>query len=97
MKTIKRIDPMSAAKVSAAVGIIMGLVLAVMSLLFSGFAQMQGMMGMVGTPFATATGIFAIVALPIAYAVVGFVSGFVWSVIYNFVADKIGGVKVDLK
>ena len=96
MKTIKRIDPMSAAKVSATVGIIMGLILAILSFAFSRFVPMQGMMSSMSLSLPT-SGIATLVMLPISYAIFGFISGFVWSVIYNFIADKIGGVKIDLK
>jgi len=96
MKTIKRIEPMSAAKLAAAMGAVLGLIQAVAALLFSRFTPL-GMMGdIVSNPYA-GTGVMVIVVLPIVMGIAGFIGGFVWAVIYNFVADKIGGIKIDLK
>ncbi|HKZ45086.1 MAG TPA: hypothetical protein VJ343_00075 [archaeon] len=96
MQELKSVDMMSYAKISGAIGAIGGFVLGVIVALFAGVGvglmyEMPGA-GLVGG----AVGIAAIIIFPIMYAVIGFVSAAVGALLYNFVASKIGGVKIEL-
>lgn len=97
MKTLRKVDPMSAAKLAGIAGLIWGLVIGI--LIFAGIAVTQYMgrfyrgyvefvPGMTGNE---------IIVLPVAYAVTGFVGAYILAILYNFVAKKFGGIKVDLK
>ena len=81
---LKRIDPMSVAKVEAVILAIAGFFVGITMSVFS---------AMIGFPY----GAVSIVILPIMYGVVGFVAGAVGAVIYNVVAEKIGGIKLDFE
>ena len=96
MKEIKRIDPMSYAKITGIVMAAIGLLMAFFFLLFGGlFASMSSGtssgFGMAGA------GIASIIIFPIMYGILGFISGLVGAIIYNAVAGTIGGVKIQFE
>lgn len=99
MKVIKRIDPMSAAKVMAGLGAITGLIAGILIAILGSSSPMSYMMGTYSAmqPSLGKLSVLAIIIMPIVYAIAGFISGLVWSVFYNFVAGKIGGIKIELK
>jgi hypothetical protein len=86
---IKRIDPMSFAKLNgvmyAAIGLILGLFFALVG---RGFGA-GGMMG--------SFGMAAIIVLPIIYGVFGFVATAIFAMIYNLVAGWVGGIKLEVE
>jgi hypothetical protein len=92
MVIVKHIGVLSFAKVYAVIlaiiGFIEGAFITVMSLSL-GTSSSGG--------FASALGVFAIIALPIICAILGFVFGALGSFVYNVVASKIGGIDLDLK
>jgi hypothetical protein len=99
MKEIKRIDPGSLAKIAALFGVIWGLLMGVLFLIlrtaaveftgrvFLGFEKV----------FPIVVGVAAIVLLPILYGITGYIGGYIVAYIYNFIVEKFGGVKIDLK
>lgn len=91
---LKSINPKSLAKVLAVNGLIIGLLVGIVIAAFGGLAS-QIAPG--GRMFAVAFGVLSIIIFPIAYAIAGFVGGAIMAVIYNFVAKRVGGVKVVLK
>ena len=96
MYKLKRIGVMSLAVMTATIYGIFGLVFGVLFALMGG--AMGGMMGNNNAlGMGAALGIFAIIALPIGYAVMGFIGGALAGVIYNFVAQKVGGVELYLE
>lgn len=90
--TIKRIDPMSFAKISGALYAIMGLLigafLALMSMAGPGLAGGMPKGGLFGMMF----GVGAIIILPICYGLVGFIGTLIAAAIYNGLAKLVGGV-----
>ncbi|WP_457613164.1 hypothetical protein [Methanocaldococcus sp.] len=106
MKEIKRINTISLALVSGMVhsiivaifGFIMLIIPAVASMisLAAVHSEMAGLFAyMVG--YGLVMGIFIwVIAVIISFAA-GFVFGGLFGIIYNFVASRIGGVKVELK
>jgi hypothetical protein len=101
MKTIKRIDPMSLAKVLAVLwavsGFITGLFAAAAgSMVYTFFAPMMSSLGMDFSAYL-AYGWAAIVAIPIIQAIVGFILGLVVAWVYNYIARWVGGIKIELK
>jgi len=96
LKELKSIDVMSLATVSAVIAAIWGFVAGIFMALGASMASSLGafagteMLPMAGFGFA------AIVIFPIVYAIMGFVGGAITAFIYNIVAQKVGGVKLDL-
>ena len=90
---LRRIDPMSLAKVYAVVVAVMMLV----------FALPAGcMMSMVGSltgegagAFGAGMGFFLLILYPLFGLILGFISGFLVAWVYNLVAERIGGVELE--
>ena len=93
---VKRVVPMSVAKVAAALyailGLIFGGILSVISFAGQAFAPDAGEGGMIGMLFGAA----AVVLFPIFYACLGFVMSLLMAALYNLVAGWVGGVEVDI-
>ena len=89
--TIKRIDPMSIAKISGALYAIMGLlaggIIALVSLAGPAASGMPK-----GGLFGMMFGVGAIIILPICYGLVGFIGTLIAAAIYNGLAKVVGGV-----
>jgi hypothetical protein len=95
--TIKKLDIMSYAKVSALIGAIMGFFIGIFAAIASSF--MGAFSGMTGAPLASggiaAMGIAAIIVVPIMYGIGAFIGGAIGAFIYNIVAQRIGGIKIE--
>ncbi|MBD2259933.1 hypothetical protein [Pseudanabaena sp. FACHB-2040] len=88
--TLTKIDPFSLGKLQAAVlaaaGLLFGLIFG-FSLFLSSVTEGQAVGGLL---FAIA----AVLAFPLVYGVLGFLSGYVGSLIYNLAAGSIGGIRL---
>lgn len=92
MKKLKKIGVMSLAKVMGLLYAIMGLILgALFSLSASYMPPAQPY------PLSVIFGSAAIVALPIVYGIMGFVSGLIGAALYNVIAKKVCPIEVDIK
>ena len=92
---VKRIGPMSCAKLAGTLYAIIGLCIgAVMSLLSMAglFPGGTGDSAITGALF----GALAIVFVPIFYGVLGFVTTLISAALYNVLAGVVGGIEVDL-
>ena len=92
---IKRVAPLSLAKVSAALyallGLIFGACISLISMAGSAFAPKElGGMSML-------FGVGAIVALPIFYGILGFIFSLIGAALYNLIASWVGGVEIDVQ
>jgi ABC-type multidrug transport system permease subunit len=94
---IRRISPLSCAKVAGTLYALMGLLIGVCVSLFFlllgsqiDSAQMRG--PIVGLLF----GAGAVIVLPIFYGVLGFVTTAIFAVLYNLTAGLVGGIEVDV-
>ena len=94
---VRRIDPLSLGKVSgvlyAAIGLIIGGIVSLVSIVGGALAQDDGSSGVFGMVFGAA----AIIILPIFYGVFGFIGSLIAAALYNVVASAVGGVEVDLQ
>jgi hypothetical protein len=97
MQQIRRIGPLSLAKVLgvlyAAIGLVIGAILALAGLVgagLNGSAEAGG--PLIGLTF----GVGAIVFLPLLYGVLGVVLGLVIGALYNVVAGAMGGIEVEI-
>lgn len=85
---IKRFDVLSVAKMSAIIAAAIGLIAAVLFLLFGGLLGRGGLLGFGG-------GLLGVIVLPIIYGVFGFIGGLVQAFVYNFAAGFVGGVRIE--
>ena len=94
---IRRISPLSVAKIAGLLYAVIGLVIgAVFSLIAMAGAAM-GMGGAEGPPFVGLLfGVGAIIALPIFYGVLGAVVTGLMAVLYNVLAGIVGGIRVEV-
>lgn len=92
MRTVlRRIEPVSLAKVYAAVYAIIMLIIA----LPAGCVVLIGGAASDGGGMFAGLGLFLIVLYPIFGAIAGFIGGLITGFVYNFVADRVGGVEVE--
>lgn len=91
---IKRIGVWSAAKLYAAImgamGLLIGLMFAAVSLVGGAAAGMEE-----AGVFAGLFGVGAIIIAPIFYGVMGLIGGAIGALLYNLFAGLVGGLEVD--
>jgi hypothetical protein len=92
---ITRVGPLSVAKV-------VGLLNAIIGLLFGGVISLIGMAGFAAgesdaSPFAALFGVGAVILLPIVYGCFGFVSTLIMAWLFNIIVGITGGVEVDAR
>jgi Transmembrane domain of unknown function (DUF3566) len=103
MAVIARISPGSAIKVGlvlyAFLGLILGILVALISLMAGGIAARLGQSAPPGlsSAFGIGGGVGAIIVMPIVYGIVGAIAFGLFALIYNVVAGWVGGLEVDLK
>ena len=103
-KTIRSISPVPlgliAGAVSALAGLMGTILLAIFYLPYT-YTLSETFNPVPGTPtptiLPTAMAILVMIAIPIVAFVVGFIQGFLSAVIYNFLAPRIGGIKIRLE
>ena len=95
---IKRVSPMSFAKIEGAMGVLMGLLIGLFfaagASLFTSIASRDtgsSGLGFMGAAF----GVTAIIVMPIVYGVCGFIFGLIGAVLYNWVAGMVGGIEIE--
>jgi hypothetical protein len=91
---LKNIDPISLAKVGALLGVLEGLIAAVVLFLFA--APLTAFVGALPRSFSAITGLF-LLAIPVLGLVGGFITGWIEAWLYNFLAKRLGGIKFQFK
>lgn len=90
---LRRIGPLSAARVAGTLYFLLGAIAAVILLLFSGLGGFQaGNRGNLNPPATP-----LIVILPVLYGVGGFIGGLIMAALYNVVAGLTGGLEFELE
>lgn len=92
-KEITYIQPKSAGKILGVLYAIFGLVFGLFFTLISIFTSSASGNSAEGIIF----GFGSVIVLPILYGVMGFLAGVLGAIIYNFIAKKVGGLKLDLQ
>ena len=92
---VRRMGPLSLAKVSAAlyglIGLLVGGVISLVSVVGGAMAGDEaGPMGML-------FGVAAVILLPIFYGCIGFVTSLIGASLYNLVAGWVGGIELDMQ
>lgn len=99
---VKRIGVVSAGKISgilyAGIGLVFGLffsLFAVVGSAIGSFAD-EGP-GAAGALFGLLFGLGAVVVMPIAYGLLGFLAGLLSAALYNLASRLVGGLEIDLE
>jgi len=99
-RTIRAIPPMPFAvmmgAIAAVIGLIVGIIFAVASTaIMSMFTVPGSTIDLTG--FGLLFGLGAIIIMPISMFIVGLIEGLIIAVIYNFLAPRIGGIKLQFE
>lgn len=99
-KTIKKIEVAPFAMTIGLIDAVLGLIIGIIAALFIGafmsvmpFAGPYRMMAAGGGLVAVG----AIIAYPIAFFIIGFISSAIMAILYNIVAPSVGGIKVEVE
>jgi len=100
MTKIKKIDPMSAAKIEGVMGVVFGLIAGLCMVILG--AGVRGMMGGYGYGYGygsmmSGLGFAAIIIMPIMYGILGFIAGGIVAWVYNLISGWIGGIEIELE
>lgn len=87
MKEIKRVGPVSVGKILGVIGAVVGVIVGLILALFS---------DALGGAFLGGNWFVQLIVLIVFYALVSFVTGVIYAVIYNLVAGWIGGIQIEL-
>ena len=95
MVKLKRVGVFSVAKLQAIimsfVGLIAGIFIAIIDMMLKSLATSAGIDKLPGAEL----GFSAIIILPIAYAIFGFIGGAIGAIVYNLSAKLVGGLEMD--
>lgn len=92
-RTLREIDPWSAAKISAATAAVFMFVYVLLGLLVMTFTEIQ--LGAPDGPFATAS-VWLLLLMPVAYLIVIYLMTLLICLIFNTVAGWLGGIRIEL-
>jgi RNA polymerase subunit RPABC4/transcription elongation factor Spt4 len=93
---VRRIAPMSAAKIQGTLMALLGLLFGLMFAAIGSVASMASQQSL--SPLAlmgAAFGVGAVIILPICYGIFGFISGLIQAGVYNLVAGFVGGIEIE--
>jgi len=94
MHIVKSVGVLSIAK-------ILGLVQACLGLIFAPFFLLVGVLGSLAgqqrSPFAGMFGVFFALFMPVLYGVIGFLTGAIGGLLYNFFAKMVGGFELEIE
>lgn len=91
MKTIKKIDAWSVAKLSLVLNAVFGFFIGLFIMGMTYFVPAPQ-----GEQIPFYFGISAPIVMPLLYALIGLVSGYLGALFYNIIAKWVGGIKVEL-
>jgi len=96
VKTLQRIDVLSAAKmmgvVYACIGLVGGFMFAFFSLVMGAAYREYTDVGFL---FGAVFGVLAVILIPLLYGLMGFVGGAIMAFVYNVLAPRVGGVRFE--
>lgn len=98
---LKSIGVLSCGKVLGVLYALLGLLIGLPIALFSLIGAIVGMgspqSGSDGLIFGTLFGVGAVIFLPIFYGIIGFVGGLISAFLYNLIARLVGGVELEVE
>jgi hypothetical protein len=94
---VRRVGPLSFAKLMGAlyvlVGLCFGAIVSLISVVGGALIPNDEATGVIGALF----GVAAILALPIFYGLLGFLTALIGAALYNVVASVVGGVEIEMQ
>jgi len=103
VKRIKKIGKLSFAKFQAFLAALIGLVCGILYSFGGLIIDTLVTLGWItstetpGLSYGTVLAFGALIGMPIIFAIVGFISGIVTAILYNFYAKWFGGVRIDFE
>ncbi len=99
MTIVKKVGPISLAKLQGVGGVILGLIMGILFTVVGGVASQfaEKATGSSASLGIAGFGAASIIIFPIMYGIIGFVSGLVSGWIYNVVAGWVGGIQIELQ
>ncbi|MEZ5345499.1 MAG: hypothetical protein R2681_08095 [Pyrinomonadaceae bacterium] len=103
---IKKLGVLSVAKIQAVMMLVLSLLIAIpyglIIIVFSliggvGAGSQDGMSGLMVGGGGIVMGIVVMIALPIMYAIMGFIAGAISALVYNIFAKLVGGVEIEVE
>lgn len=91
MQEVKSIDVMPLVKMKAIFGIVIGLVYGVIFGIFSAYIGLAK-----GITWLEVFRVALMVIAPIIFGIIAFIRGAVVALLYNFFAEKVGGIQLNL-
>jgi hypothetical protein len=92
---LRRIEPLSLAKISGLLYAIGGLIAGAFVSLFSLAGAASSAFGTSWINFGSAFGVAAIILLPVLYGVMGFIGGLIGAAVFNLVVGWVGGLEIE--
>ena len=96
---IKRFGILSVARINAAISLVIGLILSVLWIVFTGVTGVARGINSAAIGSAAmngAGGLVVIIFVTIIYAIVGFVAGALVALLYNVAAGWFGGIEMEI-
>ena len=99
MMILKRIEPVSCAKISGLLYAVLGIIMALFFAMFAGCSAMLGGPSEFGDfPFfGGLMGIGSFIFFPIFYGILGFIGGLIMALLYNWLAGLLGGIEIEIE
>jgi hypothetical protein len=97
---VTNVDSMSIAKIYAIMGVVMGVFVGVLVMMFGGMIAAMSGGGRNSASSAAVGGIIgaaAIIIYPIVYGIGGFLSGLIGGALYNLCSKWVGGVQYEVE
>ncbi len=103
---IWKLGPLSVGKIYAVMMFVMSLLIAIPYGLFiiifsliggASAGSQDGMAGLAVGGGGIVVGIIVLIAIPIFYAVIGFIAGIIGAFIYNIFAGIVGGIEIEVE
>jgi len=98
---LKNIGVLSCGKVLgilyALLGLLIGLSIALVSLIGAVASTGSPQSGSDGLIFGTLFGVGTVIFLPISYGIIGFVGGLISALLYNLIARLVGGIELEIE
>jgi hypothetical protein len=91
---LRRIGPLSFAKISGLLYALGGLIAGAFVSLFSLAGAATSNFG--GSWFGPVFGVAAIILLPVLYGAMGFVGGLIGAAVFNVLVDIVGGIEIEV-
>jgi hypothetical protein len=93
---IRRVGPMSFARVAGVIYAVLGLVLGGVFALIS-MVSSPGSDAFQGLPLGAVAGVAAIIVFPVLYGCLGFIVFLIAATLYNAIANITGGIELDVE